>query len=138
MRILVCIDGSEGSLKALRFAMRLAKDSGYSLSLLHVVPKLPTTKEEVIRLIKEELGSPEEAGKRYLEKAREIAEREGVAVQEVILRAGNPVEEILKAEDDYDLVLVGSRGMGRVDRLLLGSVSSKLVAASSKPVLLVR
>ncbi|WP_456475517.1 universal stress protein [Candidatus Pyrohabitans sp.] len=138
MRILVCIDGSEGSLKALRFAMRLAKDSGYSISLLHVVPKLPTTKEEVIRLIKEELGSPEEAGRRYLEKARQIAEEEGVPVQEVILKEGNPVEEILKAEEDYDLVLVGSRGMGRVNRLLLGSVSSKLVAASSKPVLVVR
>ena len=48
------------------------------------------------------------------------------------------VEEILKAEKDYDLVVVGSRGMGRVDRLLLGSVSSKLEVASSKPVLVVR
>jgi nucleotide-binding universal stress UspA family protein len=138
MRILVALDGSQGSRKALRFALKLAKDSGYSISLLHVVPKLPTTKEEVIRLIKEEIGSPEEAGERYLEEAKQIAEEEGVQVREVILKEGNPVEEILKAEKGYDLVVVGSRGMGKVDRLLLGSVSSKLVVASSKPVLVVR
>ncbi|WP_457555805.1 universal stress protein [Candidatus Pyrohabitans sp.] len=138
MRILVALDGSQGSRRALRFALKLAKDSGYSVSFIHVVPKLPTTKEELIRLIKEEIGSPQEAGERYLEEAKKIAEEEGVRVQEVILREGNPVEEILKAEKEYDLVVVGSRGMGRVDRLLLGSVSSKLVVASTKPVLVVR
>jgi nucleotide-binding universal stress UspA family protein len=99
MRVLVCIDGSEGSSKALHFALRLAKGSGYPLSLLHVVPKLPTTREE----------------------ARREAEKAGT-----------------EAEEGYDLLVLGSRGKGRVDRLLLGSVSSKLVTASSKSVLVVR
>jgi nucleotide-binding universal stress UspA family protein len=52
---------------------------------------------------------------------------------------GEPSEEILRVADegDYDLVVVGSRGLGRLGSLMLGSVSKDVVAGSPRPVMVV-
>ncbi len=137
MKILVTTDGSEGSEKATRFASKLAIESNSSITLLHVIPKIGTTKEDIITLLKEEIGSPEEAGKKYLEKSRKIAEELGIKPKTKLLN-GDPLEEILKEADNHDLVVTGSHGLGAIDRFLLGSVSSELVHKSKTPVLVVR
>lgn len=137
MKILVATDGSEGSEKAVEFASRLASESGSTVTILHVTPKIRTTKEDVITLLKKEIGSPQEAGEKYLIKARKIAEKRGIKTKTKLL-AGDPLDEILKEADKHDIVAVGSQGLGAIDRFLLGSVSSELVQKSKTPVLVVR
>ena len=119
MKILVTTDWSSGSENAIRFASKLALESHSTITLLHVIPKIETTKEEIITVLKEEIGSPEEAGAKYLEDGKKIIEELGI-----------------KAER-HDLIVTGS-GKGAVERLLLGSVSSELVHQSNVPVLVVR
>lgn len=137
MKILVATDGSEGSENAIRFTSKLAIESDSSITLLHVIPKIGTTKEDIIALLKEELGSPEEAGKKYLDEGVKIAEDFDIKADTKLLD-GDPLEEILKEVDNFDLIVIGSHGLGAIDRFLLGSVSSELVHKSKVPVLVVR
>jgi nucleotide-binding universal stress UspA family protein len=137
MRILVAIDGSECSIRAAGFASKLASESNSTLAILHVIPKIETTKEDLIILLKEEIGDPKKAGEKYLDRAKEKAARQGIA-PDLILREGNPADEILKEVEGFDLVVVGSHGKGAIDRILLGSISSKLVHRSTVPVMVVK
>ncbi len=139
MRILVGTDGSSYSEKAIEFAAKLANMTSSKLAIVHVVPTVPSTKEEIIELIKEELGSPEDAGKRYLERGAEIAKKHGIKADKKLLE-GYPADELLKeaAAGKYDLILVGSTGKGKINELLLGSVSSKLAHHSKTSVLIVK
>lgn len=137
MKILVATDGSDGSEKAIRFASKLASESNSTVALLHVIPKIETTKEDIIILLKEEIGSPVKAGTKYLEAGRKIVEEFGIKAETKLLE-GHPVEEILKEAESYDLIVAGSYGKGKVDRFLLGSVSLELVQKSKVPALVVR
>jgi nucleotide-binding universal stress UspA family protein len=53
-------------------------------------------------------------------------------------RVGRPLEELLAASRDADLLVVGARGVGAVERLLLGSVAEGVVARAPGPVLVAR
>lgn len=137
MKLLVATDGSSCAENAIRFASRLAKESHSAVTLLYVIPMVDATNEGVITLLKEEMGSPAEAGTKYLETGRKIVEEFGIKTETKFLE-GDPVDEILKEADRHDLVVVGSHGKGKVNKFLLGSVSSKLIHKSKVPVLVVR
>ncbi len=79
----------------------------------------------------------EKEGEKLLLKGREEVEREGIKVS-TLLVTGEPSEEIIKASESHDLIVMGSRGLGRVKALLLGSVSSKVSHYARKPVLIIR
>ena len=138
MTILVATDGSRNAERAVECASRLARKMEDSLVVIHVTPSLPTTKENLIQLLKEELGSPREAGEKYLRRARRIALDEGVEA-EVKLVKGSPAEEILKeGEKGYELIVLGHHGKGKVHDLLIGGVASKIIHLSKTPVLVVK
>jgi len=54
------------------------------------------------------------------------------------LARGNPAKEILRVPKNYDLIVIGSRGLGGFEELLLGSVASGVLQRSLVPVLAVR
>ena len=137
MKILVAIDGSECSVRAVEFAAKLASVSGSAMRVLNVVPHVKTTKEDLIILMKEELGSPEKAGKKYLDYAKEVAQKEGVT-PEIILKEGNPPDVIIEESAGFDLLVVGSHGKGAFDELLMGSISRKIVHRAKIPVTVVK
>lgn len=138
MKILAATDGSTSSEKAVAVASELASKLNASLLIAHVTPVLPSTKEELITLMKEELGSPEKAGKKYLRRGKEIAAENGVKARTKLLE-GSPAEELLsEAEKGYDMMVLGSHGKGKVHEFILGSVASKILQRSRVPVLVVR
>ena len=138
MKILVGTDGSESSENTIALASKLARRMDASLFIAHVTPVLPSTKEELITLMKEEIGSPEKAGIKYLKKGLEIAGEAGVKARTKLL-GGSPAEELLmEAEKGYEMLVVGSHGRGKVHEFILGSVTSKIIHRSKIPVLLVR
>jgi nucleotide-binding universal stress UspA family protein len=139
LKILVATDGSKGSEKAVKFASKLAAEGKGVLSLIHVIPHLPTLREDIISVVKEEIGSPRKTGEEYLADGQLIAEKYLSEVN-TILKEGDPVKVILEEaeKNSFDLIVVGSYGRGFVGEFLLGSVSSKLVHRSPIPVLIVR
>jgi nucleotide-binding universal stress UspA family protein len=136
MRLLVAIDGSNCSLRAVDFAAKLAAESGSSLTVLNVIPRVKTTTEDLIILMKEELGDPKKAGEKYLERANEKAQEHGIT-PDLILREGDPAKVILEESADFDLIIAGTHGRGKVEKILLGSVSTALIHKSKVPVTVV-
>jgi len=136
----VPLDGSANSSRALQYALDLAKRYGASITLLHIVerPIYAYGYPEAAMIPGEDvyLALRREGEKLLSERKGEVA-AQGIPV-ETSLVTGDPSEEILKASEASDLIVMGSRGLGRVKSLLLGSVSSKVSHYVKKPVLVIR
>jgi len=149
-RLIAAVDGSEHSARAASVAAGLAKDMGRPLTLLYVLP-MPGP-EDVVSLdtVKGALVDPtsltpevmeevkRQAGAKVFAVARAAIDEQGVEIDEMVV-TGVVVPEILRVAEELKpaLLVVGRRGVGRLEELLLGSVSNKLVHQRSIPVLVV-
>ncbi|NOZ73598.1 MAG: universal stress protein [Chloroflexi bacterium] len=136
-KILIAVDASQAAQEAVKCGQELAKLTGAQVILVHAHPKVP-----------EYLGEPglSETIARHVEKAEEILEpaaealkSEGINVDLEILE-GPPADAILRVAEvqNVDLIIMGARGLGTVASLLLGSVSQKVMAHATCPVMIVR
>ena len=131
-RILVAFDGSEHSKKATELAVDLALKWNAELYFVHVLEEtnIPEGFKEYARV---EHVSPydyfDEANQQLLLPALDRAKAAGVGKVESISLQGHPADEILKAAQNHnvDLIILGSRGLGRFSRDFLGSVSTKVL-----------
>jgi len=141
-RILVGLDGSDYSLRALDFAIDLAKKYQSQLVLVHVVMRQIYTinpPEAGILAGTAIVRELETEGKTILTQGEEKVKAQGLPV-EARLRQGVPAEELLRAAADEkaDLMVLGSRGLSQVRAFLLGSVSDKVSHHAKCPTLIVR
>lgn len=147
-RILLATDGSEDAALAGRVAADISAGTGSELFLVHVWRTIPATRfESYIRTgledeAREILREQEERIEVYAQQAvtQTVTQPVAQAVAGAYLREGAPVDEILDLAGDLGagLVVVGSRGHGTIERLLLGSVSEGIVHHARVPVLVVR
>ena len=135
-RIGVAVDGRSESWRALAAAAILAKKTGAPLQVLSVVEAPPY----VLGGLLSPLGPKEyrqfqekEWGRVYEAAARRVPD---VDTEPRLLR-GEPAEALAESASDLDLLVVGSRGYGPLKGTLLGSVSSRLMAAAPCPVMVV-
>jgi nucleotide-binding universal stress UspA family protein len=138
-RILVGVDGSEASLGAARLAAQIAVRFGARLTLACVVPHLLLPPDAYGLNVEDvEQGNRAFAEKLLADSMAKLGES-GVQADTLVL-SGSPAESLAEAalSGGIDLVVVGSRGRGAVARVLLGSVSDRLVHISHKPVLVAR
>lgn len=138
MKILVAIDGSKNSERALIEAKRLGECMAGDLTLITVMKPVNTTYYGNISLSKVDDENIEKKKQEILVSALE--ELEGYPGEvKTKLRKGNPADEILEeAEDGYDLIVMGSRGLGAFTRTILGSVSNKILNHADTNVLTVK
>jgi nucleotide-binding universal stress UspA family protein len=133
-KILLATDGLENTALAARAAVDLAKKGGAELHVVHAWKTIPSPHfDGVIR------SGLEDVGREVLEEQVRWIEDEGGTVAGAHLREGRAVEEIVEQakESGAALLIVGGRGMGRLGRLVVGSVSTGLAHRSSCPVLLI-
>lgn len=130
-KILVAVDGSEFSKKALELATEIAERFDSRLHIVHVPQGSAADRVMVLggasvmlHASREEI---EQAGRSLIEAAQTYAEQRGAAAT-TELRAGDPAQEIIASAEDFgaDCIVVGSRGLGDFGGLLLGSVSHKV------------
>ncbi len=134
--ILVPLDGSKYSEKALQRACEIADVFNSKMILIYVVEKsIP------INLLdrKEYLTILRKFGKKTLDEATKTLSKKGFTAKS-LLKEGNIVSEIEKTvkSEKCDLVIVGNKGLGAVTRFLLGSVSNKLAQHSNCSLLIVK
>jgi nucleotide-binding universal stress UspA family protein len=139
--ILLATDASEEAQLASTTAAELAKKTNSELHLLSVGPDLPLYElpehpagfEDVLRENRRE-------AKEMLEQQAKRIEETGVSVKETHLREGRAAEEIVEVAEELGagLIVMGSRGQGRLRRALMGSVSDAVVRHAHCPVTIVR
>jgi nucleotide-binding universal stress UspA family protein len=133
--VLVAVDGSEGSRKALQMAKTMAGGRRLHATLVHVLEPPRAAPFEAYGLTMREFQDRQmKEGQVLLETAEK--ELEGFEVDRVI-SVGSPADTVCEEAErrHVDLVIVGSRGLGAAGRWLLGSVSDRVVHHSSRPVL---
>ena len=139
-RILVAVDGSESSDRAVDMAKRLCGEDGAHITLVHVVqPIYQAVGAYGYASFTTMLELQEETGRTILTEAKDMLEGANVTVDERLV-IGNRGEEIcnLAKEGEYDLIVMGRRGVSRLEEVVLGSVSSYVVHHSHLPVLIVQ
>ena len=139
-RILIAIDGSPASDEAVELGVELAAEQQAAVTFVHVVRPLDVVPMNCFGLaagarphdVTEEERQP-------LVEAKAAAERQGVHATAELL-VGDVVDEIVAYADnlDVDLIVIGSRGHGRLTNALLGSVSRGVLSESKRPVVIVR
>lgn len=136
-KILVALDGSKESEKALHEAIHMAKMENATLRAVHVVrlPDAPSSRAEVDH----RLERTEDETRVILHEAKRLAQAAGVAC-EADLYYGHPAEQILHAAKQHacDLVIIGRRGLSGIRRFHLGSVSEVVARHSDVDVLIVK
>ena len=136
-RILIAVDGSPHSDKAVAYAHGLAEGFGARLLLVHVYPQ--TSDLLGYRDFERLVSRRQAAGQKIIAAARQRLGRIDAAVQEDLLE-GPEAEAILSAARAHgvDLIVMGTRGRGAIEGLLFGSVSRKVTHLAPCPVLLIR
>ncbi len=140
-RILVGIDGSEVSLQALKQAVDLARQLESEITVVSVINemKMPFSaefglwaRESHENLIREVLESLNAA-------IVKISQNHPDLKVEARIEEGRPARKITEIADSegFDLIVIGRRGNGLVDQLIMGSVSSEVVRTSHTPVLII-
>jgi len=139
-RVIVGVDGSENSLRAVETVKKLLGNGDLAVTLVHVVQPVFDTVGAYGHIDGASLlPMQEERGRTILSDAKGILEKAGVACETQLVIGGRG-EEIcnLANSGEYDLVVVGRRGLNRIEELLLGSVSSYVVRHSRVPVMVVQ
>jgi nucleotide-binding universal stress UspA family protein len=139
--ILLATDGSEEAQLAATTAADLAQKTNSELHLITVgpdyplyeLPEHPADFEDVLRKNRRE-------AKEMLEQQAKRIEEWGASVKETHLREGRAAEEIVELAEEIGagLIVMGSRGHGRLRRALMGSVSDAVVRHAHCPVTIVR
>ncbi len=152
-KILVAVDYSERNKSVYNSAVSLAKSTGATLMLLHILsedesgyPALPTyanyypiLEDREYELYKERLAKYQQEGINFLKNLTQKATEAGVNTEHTQL-IGNPGRMICELADTWgaDLILVGSRGLKGLKEMFLGSVSNYVTHHALCSVLIVR
>ena len=138
-KILVPVDGSDESKRAFQPALYLAKLTNAQLTLLHVID-LNRRMSMLERSLSLGLSSKElkEPGYQLLAQYTEQVPEE--TVLDTIVQLGAPADVIVEQVEDgaYDLIVMGSRGLGALQDFVIGGVSHYVLHHSKVPVLVVR
>ncbi|MEG0070511.1 MAG: universal stress protein [Raoultibacter sp.] len=138
-KILVAFDGSDLSKKALELAADIARmDSETQLDVVYAatVPAFAVTDASSMQAVIDSMAGE---GEEVISQAQDILKDLGDRVETKLVRGVYPADEILVIVETggYDLVVMGSRGLGGIKEYI-GSVSHKVLHNSSAPVLIAK
>jgi nucleotide-binding universal stress UspA family protein len=138
-KILVGIDGSAASLKALDKAAELAKKFDGKLYLVMAIPPVQDFVATMTPIIEGALTLIEENARKTLEEAKKHAEEKGAVVEEMIVETGGAGHVVLEnaKKINADLIVIGRRGKQSWLDKLMGSTASDIVKHAQTDVLIV-
>lgn len=142
-KLLVAIDGTEYSWRALEYAAGIAKMSGAELVILTVskdglqhVPQLPLEGELAGSVNKPAM----QMGNEVLGAAKHIMDEQQLNCTYVLVIGSKPAQEIIRhcQKERCDTIIVGTRGFGAIEGLFKNSVSHQLIENAAVPVIVIR
>ncbi|MEK6708761.1 MAG: universal stress protein [Pseudomonadota bacterium] len=141
-RILIPVDGSPTSDRALQEVLALARQQNVQLLLLHVIEEIHFVDIESSINYAELLESMRNSGTKILTQAQTVVQQAGMTAEVKLLEAsGKRVASVIVTEAGRwpaDLIVIGTHGRSGFSRLLFGSVAEGVVRTAQVPVLLIR
>lgn len=139
-KILVSVDGSDNANRGLLEAKMLAECTGADVDILNVIKHLKV--RPFVSVNDESMKTSDDLkfiGEEILKDAEKLFEDFSGNVN-LKLRTGDPADVIMKEakEGDYDLVVMGNRGLGTFSRTMMGSVSNKVLNHSNRNILIIK
>ena len=145
-RIVLPVDGSDGSARAVAKALSLAKETRVDITALYVMEfpylssvdlgyplasiDLNSSYPDIIEIIKKR-------GNEVLDTVKKQGLRLGVSVKTKLVE-GIPDDQIIKEAKKDDLIVMGCKGRTALSRILVGSVCEKVLHHSKSPVMVIR
>lgn len=138
-KILVAIDGSKMSDKVLNTAKQIASNMDAELTIIFVGKEIKFPPEVVITDLDTVIEEIRKIGIDLLEEAKAKISSDGLVIN-TAYKEGNAARQIVDyaCKENYDLIVIGSRGLGNIKEMMLGSVSHKVSQLSDRPVLIVK
>jgi nucleotide-binding universal stress UspA family protein len=148
-KILVPVDGSTASVKALQYATHLAglEASEAELIVVHVLEGVKQggaiglqAKYGNVRLVEGFKRARRDAALKWLEQVEVAAKKKGIRLKTEVLDEDSKVKVIIEyaKKNSVDLIVIGSTGLTRFKRLLLGTIANAVVSSAPCPVMVVR
>ena len=139
-KILVPIDGSENSMRALNHGLFLSSNLKIKLTIIFVIEVPPFVYVQSQKIVNSVMASLEKEAKDVLEEGRNQAKRYDVEPEILFLEGNNIASIIIEhgEKNNFDLIVIGSKGKGKLKSSLLGSVSNKVIHHSKNPVYVVK
>jgi nucleotide-binding universal stress UspA family protein len=137
-RILVAVDGSEVSMRAVEYACHITKQEGATLTALHIIPTPPF---EITGEVADYYEQAKKPAKKWMKDVEGVAASFNLPIKtEILVGAYSILDAILGYAENQsvDLIVTGTRGKTQSVKLRMGSVASGLVEFSSCPVLVIR
>lgn len=140
--IVLATDGSASAEHAAKKAVELARIHGAQLTAVFVVDPYPYLGIGEVNPMgfQAYMAAAQEVSAKTFAHLSDLAKAAGVQLQARLVEDAQVTHGVLQAADEAkaDLIVVGSHGRGRIEKLVLGSVAAKIVAQSTRPVLVVR
>ncbi|MCD5322240.1 MULTISPECIES: universal stress protein [Pontibacillus] len=135
-RILLATDGSEHSVRSAKHASALANQFGGTVDIVFVIDGNKSKEDVLHNMTEYEIDLKRKEKTRAVQ---EVLEQEGVSFETNILH-GEPGPTIVNFANDnnYDCVVIGSRGHNALQEMILGSVSHKVVKRVDAPVMVIK
>ena len=137
-KILVPIDGSKNSFRALEFAISIARQFEATITGAYAINMQPHSEFQGLTSITKEINKEI---KKIMNNAKELSEKNNVVFKEKTM-VGDIGYNLVKLAHDkkekFDLIVMGSRGRSVVKEVFLGSVSNYVIHSSKIPVLIVK
>lgn len=150
-KVLIAFDGSEPSKHALNHGVHIAEKFGANIIIISVVPRvmMPVFPDEgfgaaPITAAQEFTEYQERMKNFYLEALSEVKgnlDKDAPELKvEFLLEEGRPSSTVVQKaeEENVDLIVIGSRGLGGITGFILGSTSRRIVDSCTKPVLVIK
>jgi nucleotide-binding universal stress UspA family protein len=149
-KILVATDSSAASNRALKMAAQLANQYGAELHIIHVIRdmQIPFEIKEIPELEADKFESFNDAREEVMRKiaesvlklAKDIAGKAGAGKVQTVIGTGDPATSILSVAKrrKVDMIVIGTRGLGKIKGKILGSVSRKVTNNAETSCLIVR
>jgi len=129
------MDGSKNSMRGLDEAIYLARQCHAIITGLYVVPISNSTDSQISNLEKYLLDN----ASKFMSKAKTRAAQNGIIFDDAIIHGDEGPKIISYANNkSYDIIVIGSRGMGSIKEMFLGSTSNYVLHKSKIPVLIVK
>jgi len=141
MKILAAIDGSKDAMEGARLALGLAQAQAAVVMLLAVIPVYPDIDLEISARARDSLESKlSSQAEKALAQAQALFQAQGITPKALTISAGSIAAEIVKMaeEEQVDLIIIGSRGLGATGRFTLGGTAMKIISQAPCSVLVAK